>query len=143
MEALATTAQAVNNFKKGLNRELTSEQKRGIAEINKLVAIFKKEKTADDEEITNLESMMQTKRSEFEARKKAAFAASEARTAERNRLKQLWEDKITEEKKEQDDNSASTGYDKTRAREFRSVFRRRMRRSKFLVQPKEESEVQI
>ena len=28
MEALATTAQAVNNFKKGLNRELTSEQKR-------------------------------------------------------------------------------------------------------------------
>jgi hypothetical protein len=45
---------------------------------------------------------------EFEARKKAAFAASEARTAERNRLKQLWEDRITEEKKEQDDNSAST-----------------------------------
>lgn len=77
MEALATTAQAVNKFKSGLNGALTAEQKRvsivsilresiiiyqGIAEIKKLVAIFKKEKTADDEEITNLESMMQTKR---------------------------------------------------------------------------------
>ena len=28
MDALATTAQAVNKFKKGLNGELTAEQKR-------------------------------------------------------------------------------------------------------------------
>ena len=28
MEALATTAQAVNNFKRGLHGELTAEQKR-------------------------------------------------------------------------------------------------------------------
>ena len=42
---------------------------------------------------------------EFEARRKNAIAASEARKAERNRLKQLWEEKISEEKKEQDDNS--------------------------------------
>ncbi|CBY22852.1 unnamed protein product [Oikopleura dioica] len=102
MEALATTAQAVNKFKSGLNGALTAEQKRGIAEIKKLVAIFKKEKTADDEEITNLESMMHTKRFEFETRKKIVMAASEARTAERNRLKQIWEDKITAEKREQD-----------------------------------------
>ena len=34
MEALATTAQAVNKFKKGLNEELTAEQKRVSTAIN-------------------------------------------------------------------------------------------------------------
>ena len=77
MEAVATTAQAVNNFKKGLKEELTAEQKRvllpsfkypllgfyqGIAEIKKLVAVFKTEKSNDDEEIQKLEVMMKEKR---------------------------------------------------------------------------------
>ncbi|CAG5112886.1 Oidioi.mRNA.OKI2018_I69.chr2.g7053.t1.cds [Oikopleura dioica] len=145
MEALATTAQAVNNFKNGLKGELTAEQKRGIAEIKKLVAVFKTEKSNDDEEIQKLEVMMKEKRAEFEERRKNAIAASDARKAESDRLKQLWEDRISDDKKEQETayTGASMGYDKEKARQFRAVFRKRLRRSKFLVPPKESDSSEI